>query len=156
MRTCTLCKLELPVTAFGNHKNGRDGLRSRCKPCNRIEARESYRKNPEPYKRRAVSAGKTLGESMRVWLRGIKQDTQCVACGESDICVLDFHHVISGEKDRAIGSCIRKGIAFVEAELEKCVVLCANCHRKAHAGKIDVTTKPRCSSKFERSPNRRK
>lgn len=31
-------------------------------------------------------------------------------------------------------------LAAAKAEIEKCVVLCANCYRKAHAGKIALPT----------------
>jgi hypothetical protein len=45
------------------------------------------------------------------------------------IC-MDFHHV-SGEKDFNIGWG-RYGPKRVSAEIAKCIVLCANCHRLRH------------------------
>lgn len=52
-------------------------------------------------------------------------------CGESDIRCLDFDH-IRGEKDRNISRMVRDGYSLesIKREIEKCVVLCANCHRK--------------------------
>jgi len=57
----------------------------------------------------------------------------CV-CGESDPNVLDFHHV-RGEKKLALGRMITAGYgeATIKKEIEKCEVLCANCHRKETA-----------------------
>ena len=60
---------------------------------------------------------------------------QCCFCGYS-ACVeaLEFHH-INGKKDFGISS---KGYTRswekVKSELEKCILVCANCHREVHAG----------------------
>jgi hypothetical protein len=49
---------------------------------------------------------------------------------ETDPQVLEFHHV--GEKDSEITRLISGGwsIKRIQAELDKTIVLCANCHRK--------------------------
>jgi len=60
----------------------------------------------------------------------------CVVCGEKDVGVLDFHHVRG--KTFAISNGVRSRTIKarqLEAELKKCVVLCANCHRRYHAAK---------------------
>jgi len=51
--------------------------------------------------------------------------------GESDPRVLEFHHV-RGVKEDDISSLIGRGSSLqrLKAEVEKCDVLCANCHRK--------------------------
>jgi len=60
---------------------------------------------------------------------------RCQRCGY-DRCIeaLEFHHVGSSRKDLGISS---KGYTRswdkVRAELDKCVLLCANCHRETHA-----------------------
>lgn len=58
---------------------------------------------------------------------------KCQKCGY-DRCpeALDFHHLDPREKDFTISS--RLGWEAVVEELKKCVLLCANCHREAHAG----------------------
>lgn len=66
---------------------------------------------------------------------------ECVACGlmfdGENAAVFDFHHLDPTQKEfnfagrnRALASC--------KDELDKCVVLCANCHRLLHAGKIEL------------------
>lgn len=150
-----MCKLEKDESEFGNHKNGRDGLRSRCKPCNRIEANRSYKKNPGPTKARARKFGKATQERLKAWLNGVKHRLGCCLCGEKEAAVLDFHHVNPSEKEKAIGHMIAKGIGPLETELSKCVVVCANCHRKVHAGLVSVENEPRCIENVPRSPNRR-
>lgn len=58
----------------------------------------------------------------------------CCKCGY-DKCpaAFDFHHLNPREKDFDISSRVAWSDTL-EAELKKCVLLCANCHREAHAG----------------------
>lgn len=50
---------------------------------------------------------------------------------------LDFHHIDSSQKSFDIGKQFHiKAIGTIINEIKKCVVLCANCHRKVHAGII--------------------
>jgi len=60
----------------------------------------------------------------------------CRRCGEDDPVVLEFHHRVPAEKRFPI-SAVRAvpkpaDTALVMAEIAKCDVLCANCHRRAH------------------------
>lgn len=65
---------------------------------------------------------------------------ECAVCHESEQCCLDFHHIDKSDKEFNIaekrGSLSKKAI---EKEINKCVVLCANCHRKLHAGLITLS-----------------
>lgn len=58
--------------------------------------------------------------------------TACISCGESDKACLDFHHL--GDKTRSISQLIHRGCATaaLQIEIDKCEVLCANCHQKQH------------------------
>lgn len=70
-----------------------------------------------------------------------KKTLKCVVCGESESACLDFHHKDPSEKEGAIANIVRGNRSFdaVLKEVEKCVVLCANCHRKFHAGALEAT-----------------
>lgn len=46
--------------------------------------------------------------------------------------VFDFHHLEPNEKDFTIAKS-RKSFESIKNELDKCVLLCANCHRIRHA-----------------------
>jgi len=54
----------------------------------------------------------------------------CQECVESDPVVLEFHH--RNEKDKAVGVLVAAGysVAKIQSEIDKCDVLCANCHRR--------------------------
>ena len=56
----------------------------------------------------------------------------CRMCGETDPSCLDFHHRNPSEKEGHIGLFRRFGTKRLLAEIAKCEVLCANCHRKFH------------------------
>lgn len=56
----------------------------------------------------------------------------CVRCGESDLSCLDFHHRDRETKDADATGMRRFSLKRMLAEIAKCDVLCANCHRKHH------------------------
>lgn len=62
-------------------------------------------------------------------------DHPCIRCGFSDPRALDFHHRNPEEKDSNIsGMVVRKrSMGVILEEIQKCDVLCANCHRIHHA-----------------------
>ncbi len=62
-------------------------------------------------------------------------------CGEMESCALVAHHVDPATKAFSIGdsnSNRQMSPKKVATELEKCVCLCANWHRKLHAGIISL------------------
>ncbi len=56
----------------------------------------------------------------------------CKECGEKDPRTLDFHHRDPNEKSFNLSSFASHSIRQLKAEIEKCDVLCANCHRIHH------------------------
>lgn len=56
----------------------------------------------------------------------------CGTCGEKDPSCLDFHHRDRTTKEGHIGEFRKFGMKRLLAEIAKCDVLCANCHRKHH------------------------
>jgi hypothetical protein len=60
---------------------------------------------------------------------------KCEKCGYSKCtAALDFHHVEPEHKDFAIAkSGITRSWDKIKIELDKCILVCANCHREEHA-----------------------
>lgn len=134
-KLCTSCKQPQLVQLFDKSRSS-DKLESHCQICQREHARAFYRKNPEPYKRRARVHRKSQRGEVKARLERIKRLHGCRACPEKNIVCLDFHHVDVAMTDRPVG---RTGtVIALEREVAKCVVLCANCHRKAHAGLLKI------------------
>ena len=95
-----------------------------------------YENNKETYKARA----KSRREHNAKFVYEYKESLSCVICGESDSCCLDFHHLDPSLKDRDITRAAWNGwsVDRLLEEINKCVVLCSNCHRKLHAGHISL------------------
>jgi len=65
------------------------------------------------------------------FLREYKATHPCIECGESDPVVLDFHHRDRTQKAFTVAHRAgRIGQATLLKEIEKCDILCANCHRR--------------------------
>jgi hypothetical protein len=59
---------------------------------------------------------------------------KCEKCGYNKCpAAFDFHHLDPSEKEFSIAPKVRKGwTKELTRELDKCVLLCANCHRETH------------------------
>lgn len=58
----------------------------------------------------------------------------CERCnGKFHPAVYDFHHVDPTQKDFSIGHSKMLSLDKVKPELDKCELLCSNCHREHHA-----------------------
>ena len=59
---------------------------------------------------------------------------KCEHCGLIDSPeVYDFHHLDPSKKDFSVGK-QQKAFETIKKELDKCILLCSNCHRKVHSG----------------------
>ena len=92
------------------------------------------KENPEWWARKQ-EIHKNWRERRRALRDSYKQP--CVVCGESEKCCIDFHHPDETLKEGQVG--LMTGHAshknFI-AEIEKCVCICSNCHRKVHHGTL--------------------
>jgi hypothetical protein len=76
-------------------------------------------------------------------MRQLKSDRGCKECGERHPACLEFHHRDPEHKKFLIASvAFRLSDEKMKAEIEKCDVLCSNCHRKHHWGATVVATVP--------------
>ena len=84
----------------------------------------------------AVQRRRDKIKEMAVQYKGGK----CCICGYNKyIGALEFHHLDPNQKDFGIGSKgYTRGFDKVKEELNKCICVCANCHREIHAGLIDL------------------
>lgn len=126
-KTCSTCKEILPISEFSKKHDTRDGYSYRCRKCRSKQWKSSYYKHQEYYQEKRRNQTATI----RKWLQEYKKTLKCSRCEESESCCLDFHH--QGKKEKLISqtnsfSCVR----LLKEEIDKCEVLCANCHRKEH------------------------
>ncbi|MCK5321400.1 HNH endonuclease [Candidatus Pacearchaeota archaeon] len=71
------------------------------------------------------------------WINNFKKERHCVSCGyKAHPEILHFHH-IRGEKKFEISKKKDKSLDTLRAEIEKCVLLCPNCHSLLHSKESD-------------------
>lgn len=86
------------------------------------------KRNPDKYR-----AGWERSHTEKKQILDEARKDGCVRCGESDVACLDFHHRNGkADKEGHIGFIRRFSVKRIKAEIAKCDVLCANCHRKHH------------------------
>jgi len=96
----------------------------------RIYDREWYANNKD-YRERQVKLKAERRRKHAKFIWDYKAKCGCQHCGEKDPACLDFHHDV-GDKESAISNVKTWGIKKLEEEISKCIVLCANCHRRLH------------------------
>jgi len=70
---------------------------------------------------------------IKKWFDNYKKDLRCMKCSESHPAVLEFHHHLKN-KEYSIAEMSHNGYSVdrIKKEIDKCIVLCSNCHRKEH------------------------
>lgn len=98
------------------------------------DKRRQYRKNAYKNNKEANKAkGYRWRSKVRFNFQEFKATLKCVHCGENDPICLDFHHIDPSQKDRDVTKGMSSwGYKRIMEEIQKCIVLCANCHRKEH------------------------
>lgn len=66
---------------------------------------------------------------------------KCQIC-EYNKCIaaLEFHHVNPEEKEITFSNNTNRSWETTRREIQKCILLCANCHREVHNGFIDINS----------------
>ena len=124
LKECRYCHKQYPESDFGVAVTLPNKVyrRQKCRRC--------YRKTK-----------KLLIVRHRKWIEEYKRQRQCVKCGIADFRVLDFHHKGFSGKDFNISDFRhRVGLKKLKEEIEKCHLLCANCHRIVHYEEINQIT----------------
>jgi hypothetical protein len=100
--------------------------RIRCKCVSKKKKKSQNRKNRR----------KTVFRNRR-HVDNYKREHPCHICGETNSCCLSFHHN-NGEKTGNISDMVSRGYGLkrIKEEIEKCDVLCLNCHSKLHNGEV--------------------
>lgn len=96
------------------------------------------KRNGRPNTRQCIRCASILGKSKRQAFKDqclAYKGGKCCTCGY-DRCIeaLEFHHLDSQEKDFELSSVRHTDFERVQDELDKCILVCANCHREIHAG----------------------
>jgi hypothetical protein len=92
----------------------------------------AYERDPNKFYER----DKRVKEELNLLILEAKKNG-CLCCPEKNPICLDFHHKDPKKKDKAVAKLLGfKNKERLLNEIKKCIVVCANCHRKIHAGVI--------------------
>lgn len=92
-------------------------------------SRKYYENNKEKHKALA-KANRAVGKAR--WSL-FKSSLKCTKCGFNHTAALDFHHTDPTQKENLVSKLVSNGCyAAAMEEVQKCIVLCANCHRVHH------------------------
>lgn len=142
-RPCPICEVQTPIRKL------RNGCCNKCHSTSRAAKRDGWKKEN---KCRECGSDRAVGSSLclpclEVWNKshhGKRKDIKqrcvdykgcaCIDCGLKTemICVYDFHHRDPALKEFTIMVNSHREWSRITAELDKCDLVCANCHRIRH------------------------
>jgi hypothetical protein len=125
-RICSRCEISKPVAEF-NFRNRAKGVRHiYCRECGNEFTRSHYRRNRRQYIERSMRANVRRREFMRE-----TKSRPCADCGvQYPYYVMDFDHRVGEEKVFEMNRVSYVTLGALKREIEKCDVVCANCHRE--------------------------
>ncbi len=155
MKVCVKCDIEKEDNEFylKPAKSGTKRLCSWCKSCTKKESVNSAKKllleNPTLVRERRKNNKRNTAKNSqdnRIRAKNLKikcvtyKGGKCSACGYSKyLAALDFHHIDPSKKSFQITGYTTVWGKIVE-ELDKCILLCSNCHRALHSGEFCLNT----------------
>ena len=125
-KRCGKCRQELPLDAFNRAGKGRQHW---CRECFRAYFRERGAVHLAQVKQGVAQRRRKARQFVVDHLR----DHPCVDCGERDLVVLEFDHL--RDKVDHLSRLVTGGASEEKLlrEMEKCEVVCVNCHRRRTA-----------------------
>lgn len=133
MKCCSRCKISKPLTDYYKSSKMKDGLQTSCKEGMAESYQRSRKAKLQHYRDVQDLRVQQNVDRFREW----KAKQKCACCPESDPCCLDLHHLDPAEKEAAVSDVMRFwSWERLTEEIDKCIVVCRNCHAKIHAGKI--------------------
>ena len=130
MKVCRVCGVEKELKAFHPNKSCSLGVTGTCRDCTRSRINKWYSDNRPRRQKAANDVNKRRKREVIEHFGG-----KCHDCGGVfPPCVYAFHHLDPSQKDVNPSQAIQNGPRSMWKELDKCVMLCANCHMIRHHG----------------------
>jgi hypothetical protein len=124
IKHCTRCGKTKPVTEF--HRHSEWGYQAWCKRCKSKVAAAHYQAN----KARRYAHNRRRQLEFRGWYTSLKAGRPCADCGQTfDPVAMQWDHLPGSMKAGSLGDLVKHGNRkLVLKEIEKCELVCANCH----------------------------
>lgn len=135
-RLCKDCGQTYALINFPPNRRNRSGRAVRCWACQRAYNRNWYHKHAQGLKHRKKKANAKNYQARKLQVFAYLNGKSCIDCGETDPVVLEFDHRDGESKEFDVANAGSYSKARVAAELAKCDVRCANCHRRKTAAQF--------------------
>lgn len=127
MKRCYTCKADKEDKDYILYKRGLGGS---CRSCQLKYKREWYIKNRDEHVRKVRTNQIKRRKELSELLNAYKVERGCTDCGyRLHAEALDFDHLDSKKFGISAARHSLKPMAEIKKEIEKCEVVCANCHR---------------------------
>lgn len=136
--------MRLIICKYG-HEYDREKYPKRCNTCANLASKEYRKLHYSTEKNRIAAAKRRAGKSAEISaymigrrlerkLQAIKfLGNRCTHCkGKFHHAAYDFHHINPEEKENHMARLMLCNWKKLEKELQKCILLCSNCHRAFH------------------------
>jgi hypothetical protein len=131
-RTCGRCHETKEAADFAWRRQDRGQRDNYCRACRAVYKQEHYLAHRQRYIDNSQRRKRTMAAARTAYLIAFFESHPCADCGEQDPLVLEFDHL--GDKLFNISQGLRdRAWDAVLEEMEKCDVVCANCHRRRTA-----------------------
>lgn len=136
MKKCSKCNTDKSLENFTKRKNGSNY--PWCKPCHALHKKITRENNLKENNRRVQELRAVKREERQKYVIDYLKNHPCISCGEKDILVLQFDHRDPSTKLYNISNLVSYALSelTLKTELDKCDVLCANCHSKRTAYQV--------------------
>ena len=127
VKICNACKQEKNLTEFNKKGSGHQPY---CRACDNQRSRDRYHANPEDHKKSVLTRNRLRRLEIKEQIKKAKS-VPCLDCGVSyPPYVMDFDHVVGTKLDN-VANLVSKIVSDdrLTIEIEKCEVVCSNCHR---------------------------
>lgn len=135
-KICKRCNEEKSISEFHKRVRCKDGYAIYCKKCNNAINTKSYHTYWQKRRQYNDAYHYKRIEQLRLIMDSIKVKYGCCFCGYNEYAVaLDFHHVDLDTKLHNVASLINRKVKTetLYNEMEKCLIVCSNCHRLIHS-----------------------
>ena len=133
-KVCPSCNTFKSFSDFHKDRSAKTGLTYYCKECANSKARQNHKKRSSDKSWVSNRREKQKQSARDAKLKAIRYlGDICFDCGVSyPPYVYDIHHLDGSTKLDNPSRLLRGDWEVAKAELDKCVLLCANCHRERH------------------------
>jgi hypothetical protein len=121
-------------------RRGKEQRHNYCRPCQAEYRRDHYLANREKYVAKAQTRNLELRAERTALLIEYFESHPCSDCGETDPVVLEFDH-LRDKKFNIGGQLTNYPWDVLLAEIEKCEVVCGNCHKRRTARRRQFETR---------------